>query len=105
MGYENGSISLINMNGEKSFDCSIHGSPVLFICASLKHLASVDCDDRILLWSIEEGSECIELEVRSLNFLLVNFRIFGEYFLIFFNINLIHKLTNSQAILNLTLPS
>ena len=87
MGYENGSISLINMNGEKSFDCSIHGSPVLFICASVKHLASVDCDDRILLWSIEEGSECIELEVRSLNFLLTNLIIFGEYFLFILNEN------------------
>ena len=72
MGYENGVISLIGMNGERSFECPIHDLPVLLICASAKHLASVDCDDRIRLWSIEDGREYIELNVRF----RVEFRLF-----------------------------
>ena len=64
MGYENGVISLIGMNGEKLFDCPIHDTPVLLICANAKRLASVNCDDRIRLWSIEGGCECVDLDVR-----------------------------------------
>jgi len=74
VGYENGVISLIGMNGEKLFDCPIHDTPVLLICANAKRLASVNCDDRIRLWSIEGGCECVDLDhaltdVQSMAFL------------------------------------
>ena len=65
VGYENGSISLISMTGERSFDYSIHDSPVMFVCSASNVFASVDCDNRVFIWSTKEDSECIELEVRT----------------------------------------
>ena len=81
IGYEDGSVSLISITGEKCYEYSIHDSPVLFICSNSKQLASLDCSNRIFVWSTEERYECVELEVNLLaNCSILSFNFVSDLF-------------------------
>eukprot|EP00795_Rhopilema_esculentum_P014625 gene14625-5708_t len=64
IGYENGSVLLISMTGEKSFECTVHNFPVLGITSNPTYFASFDSDNNVLIWSVDDG-QCNCTSVQS----------------------------------------
>ena len=66
IGYENGSVLLISMTGDKSFECTVHNFPVLGISSNPTYFASFDSDSNVLVWTVDDGQcNCTQIQVRN----------------------------------------